>query len=89
MVKTRVKGLKMRVFKYIQNIPVELVRQSARRAREYKRTYHKLESEHEYEEIPLEMKRIESVKKEIKAKRCSLDQDHGIIQRMSAHIIMN
>ena len=74
----RVTSLNTRVRKSIFEIPLKMIRCCARKTREYKlsyRTMHKMSETNE----PFKLKDIEKVKKEVKGKRCALDQDNGFI----------
>ena len=80
----RVNKLHDRVKKILTSMPLESIQKCSRRAREYKLSYLQLLTDKDKE---LRMTEIEKVKKEIKGKRCSLDQDFTIIKDMVESMI--
>ena len=63
-------------------MPMETVQRCCRRTRECKLSYAALLSMNEKNE-DLKMNSIEKMKKEIKNKRCTMDQDYSLIKKMA------
>jgi len=77
----RVNTLKQRVRTLLDNIPLETIQKCARRAREYKLSYLTLLNLKETNE-DFKLNDIEKMKKDVKGKRCALEQDKGIINNL-------
>ena len=79
----RVNSLKPRIKRIITNIPVEIHEKCSRRAREYKLSYTALLPDDNTSKVDLKLKDTEKMKKEIKNKRCVMDQDYSLVKRMA------
>ena len=78
----RVNTLKQRVKTLLTNMPLETIQKCSRRAREHKLSYlFLLENDSDNEDLKLVD--IEKVKKEIKNKRCAMDQDYSLVKKMA------
>lgn len=81
----RANNLKRRVYKIIENTPIETVQRCSRRCREHKLSYCAL-LEANPDNDDLKLNDIEKMKKEIKNKRCTMDQDYGLVKRLAEQI---
>ena len=78
-----VNSLKPRIKRIITNIPIETHQKCSRSAREYKLSYTALLSNDDTNKVNLKLEDIENMKKEIKNKRCAMDQDYSLVKRMA------
>ena len=74
----RVTTLNSRVKKNIYQIPKKTFRACTRKTREYKKSYINVHRTNNSDE-PFRLKEIEKMKKQLKGKRCALDQDNSFI----------
>ena len=75
-------NLKQRVCKITENTPIETVQRCSRRCREYKLSYCAL-LETNSDNDDLKLSNIEKMKKEIKNKCCTMDQDYGLVKQLA------
>ena len=69
------------MFKIAHDMPMEIVQRCCRRTRECKLSYTALFSINEKNE-ELKFNDVKKMKKEMKNKRCAMDQDYSLIKKM-------
>ena len=69
--------------KIITNVPMETYQKCSRRSREHKLSYAALLSDDDANKVDLKLQDIEKMKKEIKNKRCAMDQDYSLFKWMA------
>ena len=75
-------NLKQRIYNIIENIPIETVQRFCRRCREHKFFYSALLKKNP-DDDDLKLNDIENMKKEIKNKRCAMDQDYSLVKQLA------
>ena len=78
----RVNTLKTRVKNIMIKIPMETHQRCCRRAREHKLSYAALLLDDE-SNMDLKLTNVEKMKTNIKNKRCAMDQDYGLVKKMT------